>query len=65
MNLILKLLILSLISITLAHSGFSYSNAFVGNNVDQLPGIGTIEICDNNVDDDKDGLVDRDDSLDC
>jgi hypothetical protein len=65
MNLILKISMISLISIVLANTMFSYAIAFVGDEVGQLPGIGSFEDCGNGVDDDGDGLTDSADSLDC
>jgi hypothetical protein len=65
MNLILKISIITLISIAVANTVSSYAIAFVGDEQGQLPGIGSFEDCGNGVDDDGDGLIDGADSLDC
>ncbi len=65
MNLILKISIITLISIAVSNTVFSYAIAFVGDEVGQLPGIGNFEVCGNGVDDDGDGLIDSADTLDC
>lgn len=41
---------------------FSYA---IFDDIKELPGLNTIEICDNRVDDDNDTLIDYEDSLDC
>lgn len=65
MNLILKISMITLISIIAANTVFSYATAFVDNGAGQLPGTGSFEICGNGVDDDGDGLIDSADALDC
>ena len=65
MNLILKISVITLISIALANTVFSYATAFVGDGGGQSPGTGSVEICGNNVDDDGDGLIDSADTQDC
>jgi hypothetical protein len=60
MNLVLKISIITLISIIAANTVFSYATAFVDNG-----GIGSFEICGNGVDDDGDGYIDSADTLDC
>jgi hypothetical protein len=65
MNLVLKISIITIISLVVANTVFSYAIAFVDNGAGQLPGTGTLEDCGNGVDDDGDGLIDGADTLDC
>jgi hypothetical protein len=59
----LNIMFFSLLGIVLSvNSIYSYA---IFDDLKELPGLNTIEICDNGLDDDNDTLVDYDDSLDC
>jgi hypothetical protein len=60
MNLVLKMSIITLISIIAANTVFSYATAFVDNG-----GIGSSEICGDGIDNDGDGYIDSEDTQDC
>ncbi len=60
---ILNIMLFALLGIVLSvNSVYSYA---IFDDLKELPGLNTIEICYNGLDDDDDTLVDYDDSLDC
>jgi hypothetical protein len=59
----LNIMFYSLLTIVLSFNlVFSYA---IFDDIKELPGLNTIEICDNGIDDDNDSLIDYNDSLDC
>jgi hypothetical protein len=59
----INIMFFSLLGIVLSvNSVYSYA---IFDDLTELPGLNSIEICDNGLDDDKDTLIDYDDSLDC
>jgi hypothetical protein len=59
----LNIMFYSLLTIVLSFNlVFSYA---IFDDIKELPGLNTIEICDNGIDDDNDTLIDYHDSLDC
>jgi hypothetical protein len=59
----LNIMFYSLLAIVLSFNlVFSYA---IFDDIKELPGLNTIEICDNGIDDDNDSLIDYNDSLDC